>query len=112
MSAPATLDRVFDALANEARREIVTALSCGPAATPDLGEEFDISKQALSKHLQILEAAGLIARERRGRTDEVRLNPAGLTDISSWATSIGEIWNQNLDRLGRVLADSEAGEEA
>ncbi len=107
MSAP-TLDPVFEALANPARREIVTTLSRGPSPTPDLAEAFDISKQALSKHLQLLESAGLIARRRRGRTDEIELVVEPFEHLTTWATTITDVWNHNLDRLATVLDEHQS----
>ena len=118
MTNAATLDRVFDALANESRRLIVAELGRGPATTPELRRQlhgrslrFAVSKQAFSKHLQILESAGLVERERQGRTDQLRLDASALNDVTSWVGSITEMWRHNLDRLDRVLTDDADREE-
>jgi DNA-binding transcriptional ArsR family regulator len=103
--AAGTLDVVFDALANEPRREIVARLAQGPTTTPQIGRHFGFSKQALSRHMSILEAAGLIERTVRGRVHELRLVPARLDDVSGWVTQVRLGWESNLDRLGRVLGN-------
>ena len=97
------LDVVFDALANEARREIVARLAGGPTTTPDIRQAFSFSKQALSKHMAILEEAGLVRRSLRGRVHELTLVRAPLGEISDWLTEIRRGWQANLDRLDVVL---------
>ena len=100
-----TLDRVFDALANEARREIVSHLSSGSATTPELSRHFTFTKQALNRHLQMLEEAGLVERRLRGRTHELRLHGNRLEELSGWAATVADNWHQNLDRLDQVLKE-------
>lgn len=103
MTVSSLSDQVFDALANGARREIVARLSRGRATTPDLGRDFEITKQALSRHLRVLEDAGLIERRLRGRVHELNLVPDQLEGMSRWVTTIRDNWSWNLDRLESVL---------
>jgi DNA-binding transcriptional ArsR family regulator len=90
----AVLDAVFDALANGPRRDIVRRLALGPLTTPEVGRHFGFSKQALSRHVAVLEGAGLIQRTVRGRVHELALAPAPLGEVSTWVTEI---------RRGRVV---------
>jgi DNA-binding transcriptional ArsR family regulator len=103
MTSSSVSDVVFDALANAARRDIVVRLSRGGATTPDLGRDFHITKQALSRHLRVLEDAGLIERRLRGRVHELNLVPDQLEGVSKWASFVRENWAVNLDRLDSVL---------
>lgn len=103
VSVSSPSDLVFDALANVARRDIVARLSLGRATTPDLGRDFEISKQALSRHLGVLEDAGLIKRRLRGRVHELELVPGQLEGMSRWVAIVRENWSLNFDRLASVL---------
>lgn len=103
MTSSSVSDLVFDALANRARRDIVVRLSRGGATTPDLGRDFEITKQALSRHLRLLEDAGLIERRLRGRVHELNLVPDQLEGVSRWTTTIRENWSLNLGRLDSIL---------
>ncbi|WP_246865374.1 metalloregulator ArsR/SmtB family transcription factor [Cryobacterium sp. BB307] len=78
------LDRAFLALADPVRRGIVARLSRGPATVNELAEPFDITKQAVSKHIQVLENAGLITRSRDGQRRPAHLDPAGLEELTGW----------------------------
>jgi DNA-binding transcriptional ArsR family regulator len=100
------LDQVFDALANQSRREIVARLSRGPVTTPEIGRQFGFSKQALSRHLSLLEDAGLIQRLARGRVHELSLVPVPLGEVAGWLADIRRGWETNLDRLDAVLRSS------
>jgi DNA-binding transcriptional ArsR family regulator len=95
--------RAFDALASEARREIVARLAHGPSTTPEIGRRFGFSKQALNRHLVVLEDVGLLARTLVGRVHELRLVPTPLDEVSSWIETVRSAWGANLDRLGQVL---------
>ncbi|HEX4700807.1 MAG TPA: metalloregulator ArsR/SmtB family transcription factor [Pseudonocardiaceae bacterium] len=99
----AVLDTVFDALANERRREIVVRLARGSMTTPEIGRHFGFTKQALSRHVGLLESAGLVSRTRRGRVDEVTLVPRQLDDLVSWVNELRRGWTASLDRLDEVL---------
>ncbi len=101
----AVLDRAFEALANPHRRAIVDRLAAGPLTTPELGRTFEMSKQALSRHVHVLEAAGLVAREPHGRVHELRLEPGPLDEIAEWTALRRRAWEANLDRLDAVLTE-------
>ncbi len=102
VSSPA-LDRTLDALANPHRRAIVEALARGPATTPELGRRFPFSKQALSRHVSVLESADLVGRRRLGRTDELRLRSSPLDEVADWLALRRAAWEASLDRLDDVL---------
>jgi DNA-binding transcriptional ArsR family regulator len=99
----ASLGLVFGALANEQRRAILARLARGPASTPEIATQFDLTKQALSRHLVVLEDAGLVERTLRGRTYDLALVPAPLDRISRWLVEIRRGWHASLDRLEGVL---------
>lgn len=78
------LDQAFMALADPARRRLIAHLSLGPATVNELAEPFAISKQAVSKHIQILQRAGLVTRTREAQRRPVHLNPARLEELTAW----------------------------
>ncbi|HEY3503315.1 MAG TPA: metalloregulator ArsR/SmtB family transcription factor [Actinocatenispora sp.] len=78
------LDRSFAALADPVRRAMIARLSRGPATVNELAEPFPITKQAVSRHIQVLEAAGLITRSRDGQRRPCHLVPAALEALTSW----------------------------
>src|SRR6476620_3905635 len=80
----AALDVAFLALADPVRRRIIARLSRGPATVNDLAEPFEISKQAVSKHIQVLEQANLVTRSRDAQRRPVHLNPSALEELPSW----------------------------
>jgi ArsR family transcriptional regulator len=83
------MDRVFEALASTARRQILAYLSAGELTAGEIGERFDFSKPALSSHLRILEDAGLIEREKRGQYVYFRQIPDRLTNtLFAWAAEV------------------------
>ena len=100
------LDRTLDALANPHRRDIVDRLVAGPLDTPSLGTAFDMSKQALHRHLTVLEGAGLVERRAQGRVHEVRLCAEPLAAVVSWASEVRRGWETSLDRLAHVLEEA------
>lgn len=103
----ATLDPLFDALASEHRRSIVDHLTTGPLDTPTLGARFDMSKQALNRHILVLEEAGLVERRLQGRVHELRLVAEPLDGISDWVSQIRRGWQANIDRLTALLEEDE-----
>lgn len=105
MSVAVEVGRTFDALANATRRDIVASLAVSPVETPTLGQRFSISKQALNRHLVVLESAGLVTRTQHGRTQRIALAPEPLTQLSSWASEVHQIWESNLDRLASLIED-------
>ncbi|TWD79330.1 ArsR family transcriptional regulator [Kribbella amoyensis] len=80
----AALDRAFMALADPVRRALIARLSRGEATVNELAEPFAITKQAVSRHIQVLEAAGLITRSRDGQRRPCHLDPAALETLTSW----------------------------
>ena len=100
-----TLDATLDALANVHRRSIVVLLVDGPMTTPALGAHFAMSKQALNRHIGVLEAAQLIERRRRGRVVEIALRGHPLDQVVDWIGTVRQAWESSLDRLGDVLAE-------
>jgi len=102
-SREAALGLVFDALANEQRRSILLRLARGPASTTEVASRFAFTKQALSRHLIVLENAGLIARSTQGRAHDLTLLPAAFEDVSQWLTQLRRGWHASFDRLERIL---------
>jgi len=102
---PRRLDRVFRALADPTRRRIVRDLARDDRTVMELARQFAISQPAVTKHLHVLEAAGLISRTREGRTRRCRLRPAGLRASRAWIDRCERFWNRRLDALERLLAD-------
>lgn len=105
MTATDTLDRTFDALASAHRRRIVRELRTGDLGTPELGERFTMSKQALHRHVQVLEAAGLVERRLEGRTHRLSLVQDPLSDVTNWVSEVQRGWEASLDRLGDVIQE-------
>jgi DNA-binding transcriptional ArsR family regulator len=98
------LDQTFAALADPTRREIVMGLVEGERSIGDLAAPFDISLPAISKHLTVLERAGLIRRERRGRVRFCSLRSEPLREALEWLVSSGRFWEASFDSLERLLA--------
>ena len=107
-----TLDRVFGALADPTRRRILTRLASGEASVTELAEPFRISQPAVSKHLKVLERAGLIARGREAQRRPSRLKAEALDDVSKWMEGLRRNWEERLDQLDHYLQElQEKGEE-
>jgi DNA-binding transcriptional ArsR family regulator len=102
------LDRTFAALSDPTRRSMLSRLRRGEATVGELAEPFRISLPAISKHLGILERAGLVERKREGRTQRCRLRGAPLGEAFSWLDHYRDFWEGTLDRLGGFL-DAQAG---
>src|SRR5450432_49413 len=98
------LDLAFAALADPTRRRIIARLARGQARVTDLAQPFDMSLNAVSKHLKLLERAGLVHRQRIGREHILRLRAAPLRAVTQWASRYERFWNQRLDALGQFLA--------
>ena len=107
-----SLDLAFAALADPTRRRIVARLTRGAARVGDLAQPFDMSLNAVSKHLKVLERAGLVRRERVGREHYMQLRAAPLRDIARWASQYEQFWNQRLDALDRFLVAKKAGKSS
>lgn len=98
------LDAGFAALADPTRRAILARLSLGEASVAELAEPFDMSQPAVSKHLKVLENAGLVSRGRDAQRRPARLEAAPLRELVEWLETYRRHWEQRLDRLGDYLA--------
>ena len=106
------LDVTFAALADPTRRRIVARLTRGATRVGDLALPFDMSLNAVSKHLKVLERAGLVRRQRIGREHYMQLRAAPLREIARWTSQYERFWNQRLDALGEFLnSEKSEGEE-
>ena len=108
MQATHRLDAVFAALADPTRRAIIARLASGQASVTELAEPFAMSQPAISKHLKVLERAGLIARGREAQRRPCRLAAEPLREVLEWVADYRHFWDQRLDRLGAYL---EKGQE-
>ena len=104
-SQAAVLDAVFDALANDRRRDIVMRLARRPMTTPEIGRHFGFTKQALSRHLAVLEGAGLVSRVARGRVHTLALSPQRLDSVARFVSELRSGWAASLERLDEVLRE-------
>jgi DNA-binding transcriptional ArsR family regulator len=100
-----SLSTTFSALADPTRRAILARLASGEASVTELAEPFDISLPAVSKHLKVLERAGLISRNREAQWRRCRLDAAPLRDASDWIEEYRSFWEERLDRLEAYLAE-------
>lgn len=101
---PDSLDLAFAALADPVRRAMIARLSRGPATVNELAEPFEISKQAVSKHIQVLEHAGLVTRTREAQRRPVHLNAARLEALTAWIDRYRLIHEQQFRRLDALLS--------
>ncbi|MEX0865527.1 MAG: metalloregulator ArsR/SmtB family transcription factor [Acidimicrobiia bacterium] len=102
------LDRAFAALADPVRRGIIARLSRGPATVNELAEPFEISKQAVSKHIQVLGQAGLVTRTRDAQRRPVHLNAAALESMTAWIDRYRLIHEEQFRRLDALLETIDA----
>jgi DNA-binding transcriptional ArsR family regulator len=100
----ALLDRAFLALADPVRRRIVARLSRGPATVNELAEPFAITLQAVSRHIRVLEEAGLVTRTRDGQRRPVHLAPAALEPLTAWIDRYRLVHEQSFRALDALLA--------
>lgn len=103
------LDDVFQALSNPARREIVSLLAARPYNIGELAPQFDMSLAAVSKHVKLLERAGIVEREIRGRTHICRLKAEALNEAYSWLGGYEKFWRGRLDALTQILENPRRG---
>src|SRR5215216_3620504 len=99
----AQLDRTFAALADPTRRAILHRLASGEATVTELAEPFPVSVQAVSKHLKVLEGAGLITRGHAGQLRPSRLRGAPLKDAADWIEGYRDFWERGFERMERRL---------
>ena len=97
------MDAVFHALANAPRRAMLGRLADGERTVGDLAGPFDLTVAAVSKHLKVLEGAGLVERRSEGRTTVCRLRPQPLADVEAWVRGYERFWHARLDALDQLL---------
>lgn len=105
------LDATFAALADPTRRAILARLSTGEATVMELAEPFAMSQPAISKHLKVLERAGLISRGRDAQRRPCRIEAAPLAEANGWLERYREIWEHNYQRLDALLDELKAGKK-
>src|SRR6201995_1246328 len=104
MPATDRLSETFSALADPTRRAILARLSLGETSVNELAEPFDMSLPAISKHLKVLERAGLISRSREAQYRPCRLEPQALKTVDAWLEEYRQLWEARLGRLETYLA--------
>lgn len=109
--APDQLSATFAALADPTRRAILARLATGECSVTELAEPFEMSMPAVSKHLGVLERAGLIVRGREAQWRPCRLEPAPLKEVVAWAERYRQIWERRLDRLDSYVQQLQTKEK-
>ena len=97
------LSETFAALANSTRRAILARLSEGAATVNELAEPFDVALPAVSKHIKVLERAGLVRRAQRAQYRPCALDAAPIAEVSTWAEQYRRVWEARLDRMDEYL---------
>lgn len=106
--SPDHLSTTLAALADPTRRAILARLALGERSVTELAEPFAMSLPAVSKHLKVLERAGLITRSRAAQWRPCRLEAGPLRDVANWLERYSHFWNENLDRLDAFLKSESA----
>ena len=104
-SRTARLDAVFAALAHPTRRAIIERLSRGEARVTEVAEPFHMSLAAVSKHIRVLEASGVVERRKKGRDHILSINTRSLDEIDGWIERTRCYWNERLDAMERLLRE-------
>jgi DNA-binding transcriptional ArsR family regulator len=104
------LDTTFSALADPTRRAILARLARGETSVTDLAKPFAMSMPAVSKHLKVLESAGLITRSREAQWRPCRIEPRALKEVDDWLEHYRRFFEESLDRLDAYLKELQAGE--
>ena len=99
------LTSVFSALGDPTRQAIIERLQLGPATVGQLAEPFPVSRPAISKHLRVLERAGLVRRTAEGRASRCELDATHLRSATEWLEQYRRFWEERLDRLGTYLEE-------
>jgi len=107
----ADLDATFAALADGTRRAILARLATGEAPVTELAKPFDMSLPAISKHLKVLERAGLIARGRDAQWRPARLDAGPLKEVADWVDHYRKFWEESFDRLDEYLREIQKKEK-
>jgi DNA-binding transcriptional ArsR family regulator len=108
---PDTLSNTFSALADPTRRAILARLALGELSVTELAQPFEMSMPAISKHLKVLERAGLIARGREAQWRPCSLKAAPLKDAAQWLEHYRRFWEESFDRLDDYLRELQAREK-
>jgi DNA-binding transcriptional ArsR family regulator len=103
---PQALDSTFAALSDATRRGILARLAAGETSVSELAKPYDISLPAVSKHLRVLESAGLVTRRKDGRVQRCRLKAGPMKSAAEWIEHYRRFWEAQLDSLARFLEDS------
>ena len=111
MQQPDPLSATFAALADPTRRAILARLAAGEASVKDLGAPFDMTQPAISKHLRVLEQAGLIEQGRQAQWRPRKLRADPLRDIAEWVNQYRRHWEDSFDRLEAFLRDVQTTDE-
>jgi Predicted transcriptional regulators len=106
------LSNIFAALADPTRRAILARLSSGVASVTELAQPFDMTLPAITKHLKVLERAGLVSRSRVAQWRPCRLQPQSLRNVAEWMQQYRVMWEQHFDRLEEGLPDMQMQERA
>ena len=101
------LDTVLTAIAAPTRRAIIDRLARGPARVTDVAQPFDMSLNAVSKHIKVLEGAGLVRRVKHGREHTLELDAEPLQQVTTWVLRYEQFWTERLDRLEAFFAKQE-----
>jgi DNA-binding transcriptional ArsR family regulator len=109
--SPDRLNSTFAALADPTRRAILARLTSGEASVTELAEPFEMSLPAVSKHLKVLERAGLIARGREAQWRPCRLEAGPLKEIANWVERYRRFWDESFDRLDNYLRELQTEEK-
>ncbi len=109
--SPERLNLTFAALSDPTRRAILARLALGETSVTELAEPFEMSMPAISKHLRVLERAGLVARGREAQWRPCRLEAGPLKEASDWLEEYRRFWEQSLDRLGDYLREVQTKEK-
>ena len=106
-----SLSLTFAALADPTRRKILAILAGGERTVTQLAEPFDMTQPAISKHLRVLERAGLVVRGRQAQWRPAKLQAAPLKEASDWVEQYRQNWEETFDRLGAYLQSMQAGQQ-
>lgn len=109
---PDPLSATFAALADPTRRAILARLAAGQTSVTELAQPFDITLPAITKHLKVLERAGLVARSREAQWRPCRLQPQPLREVADWVQPYRIMWEQRFDQLEEYLRNVQAQEAA
>ena len=105
-----TISNTFGALADPTRRAMLAQLALGTLTVSELAAPYKISLAAASKHISVLQSAGLLSKQKRGRAVICRLNPEPLKTVASWVSRYERFWDEQLDALQDFLADADETE--